>query len=616
MNNLSLINLFKKEIKNNYFIEKFIVKLISKNNDILYIEDILKSYDSIKKNKRILAKNNTDIFKSNTFEELNDKIEIIISTHKLHQLIFKNISTKHHEFIDDEIQSLCLPLVAHENSYIIFKNLFKKISLYQNTTEFKNYIRSELIHLSSFNMDKIQEDIFRTNAKIIFKDTNKLLVEITSYEDSLALGSSKWCISYSKGMYDSYRNTLNRSRYNQKSVFDNSFNKFIFLYDFHKSISDPDRLIGYTINSNSEILYSMDCNDHPTSINNDYFNKYKHLINFKLESNTKNEFLFNNNIKKSIKNNKLNLKNTINDIFNCYDESYLDRYITIHNFDQFKNFNTKDLSFNEFISLKFNDFNTFSQSYKYFKLKYKSKNLRTFFSTIEFIWNKFQSKEHQQVDAKDLPEFIESLTKNFKDKTNIPKHIYDNITHTINSETNYFKSDFNSVFSLLESSNIHILNRNIIIENDPQTVYKPSNKNTIHFLKNNNIEYETNQTLSLILTSNNLSDIYKILRIRDHDLWTNRSILTLQSLLKKMEHCGEKLTASNVRSYGDFKYAQKNTDIHSGFYQVFCSLVGFNPNLKNQPYNCYAQYGYIFMGISQILNNNPDDILKINISKK
>lgn len=609
MDNLKLIRLFKDEIKHHYFIEKFIINLIKLNkSSYIDIKYIMESYDRIKRNKNILTKHGLNIFESKNFEDLNDKIDIIIDDHNLHHLIFSNISKKHHDFIDEDIKKLFLPLIHHEEAKDVFKQIFKKIALYKNRETFKVYIIEEISRLSSFSIESIKKDISDTNATIINQSENKILVEISSYEDSFALGSKKWCISYNENMYESYK-----SRDMCASVYNVHFNKMLFLYDFNRSISDPSRLIGYTLSSNGKIQYAMDYNDIPTSDNLLFFKKYKDLVKFEKIEDRDNRFLFENNILNKRPSKNKNIKAEIDKIKKTYSEHYLDRYIKINNFKDFKEFNIVDLKFSDFMELKFNNYNDFLMSYQYFKKTPLDFSIKRLISIVKNALNKKDKIEikKDKIEIAKLPDILLSCVDNFTHKYNIPGHIYDNIVYLINTESIEVQSDKDTLFSLLEKSDININSKLFNIEKENKIIYQKHDKNIVNFLDNRNIIYEKVVFCELLLELD-VDNIINILKIGDKFL-AQRNILILKVFLRNMQNLGEKLIVENIRRYGDMDMVKLRGEKDPELLSFLLTNPGFDPAKTKQDQKTFEQYGYNFMGILNILEDHDKTYLKINL---
>jgi len=71
------------------------------------------------------------------------------------------------------------------------------------------------------------------NVEVVLERPDLLVIRPIDYNASNALGSSSWCISYSKNYWDSYAD-----------VFSNQY----FIYDFTKPLSDKKSMIGVTVN--------------------------------------------------------------------------------------------------------------------------------------------------------------------------------------------------------------------------------------------------------------------------------------------------------------------------------------------------------------------------------
>lgn len=108
--------------------------------------------------------------------------------------------------------------------------------------KFKNYndLLKETENLinnlaGSFNLETMKKKIRdkKLNVQFAIERPDLLVIIPQDYTASHALGSSSWCISYSKNYWDSYAD-----------IFSNQY----FIYDFSKPLSDKRSMIGATIN--------------------------------------------------------------------------------------------------------------------------------------------------------------------------------------------------------------------------------------------------------------------------------------------------------------------------------------------------------------------------------
>ena len=112
-----------------------------------------------------------------------------------------------------------------------------------------------------FNLESIKEKMEKAHLKvkpkgsatsgsfdvdIIIETPDLLMVKVNNFGASHAIGSSHWCISQSKGYWDSYVN---------------EFTQQYFIYDFTKDISDIKHMIGATISPSGRISYAHFAND-------------------------------------------------------------------------------------------------------------------------------------------------------------------------------------------------------------------------------------------------------------------------------------------------------------------------------------------------------------------
>lgn len=120
----------------------------------------------------------------------------------------------------------------------------KKGRKFKNYSDLLKETESLIKNLAgSFNLETMKKKIKdkKLNVRFVIERPDLLVVIPEDYTASHALGSSSWCISYSKNYWDSYAD-----------IFSNQY----FIYDFTKQLSDKKSMIGATINPDSSFKAS------------------------------------------------------------------------------------------------------------------------------------------------------------------------------------------------------------------------------------------------------------------------------------------------------------------------------------------------------------------------
>lgn len=247
-----------------------IVKKISKAlvNDALpqnpMIAKIINSTDNYNlgtKQKLICAetyKNNANILKhigfdfakeieNVTLEDFDDVMNQLIKEHKEKQYALSIASKKYHSLYDEKSFELLKQLKDEGVSEQTLQTYIgAKIASYKCSEDFNNGLQKFLDIHNSFSFDKLKEKAQTNQAEIIKEDDNKIVLAVTSFEQSKLLGSSSWCISRDEYYFNSYTKD-DRKQY--------------FYYDFNKPSSDTTSMVGVTFDREGNVTAAHWKND-------------------------------------------------------------------------------------------------------------------------------------------------------------------------------------------------------------------------------------------------------------------------------------------------------------------------------------------------------------------
>jgi len=171
-----------------------------------------------------------------TFKTLENAFDFLqgseIST-KTNQVV-NAIPSRARQNVTDKLKKLIELNIKYADQIKDFYS--KKGGKFKNENDLYNETSALIKNLSGgFNIDSIRQKIKATksNVKLILERPDLLVIQPLDYEASKSLGSSSWCISYSKSYWDSYAD-----------VFSNQY----FIYDFSKDPGDKKCMIGVTVN--------------------------------------------------------------------------------------------------------------------------------------------------------------------------------------------------------------------------------------------------------------------------------------------------------------------------------------------------------------------------------
>lgn len=190
--------------------------------------------------------NNEDILKASKFslkdtmqryystEELDDLISATVEEHKLKKYAHSISSNKYKELYNDDTYKVIKELKALDISEKeLQEHIGRKIAAYKTPEEFNNGLLKYLNSFNHFSEEVILEKAMSVDAECIFNENDVVILKINNFEASNVLGSASWCISRNEYYFNSYTN-------NDECQY--------FIYDFNKSSTDNDSMIGVTIN--------------------------------------------------------------------------------------------------------------------------------------------------------------------------------------------------------------------------------------------------------------------------------------------------------------------------------------------------------------------------------
>lgn len=262
MNVESFESKFKGEVKNLYSIERFFLSLLKKEENSSIKYDLFFSiYNKVKINKKLLLMEKVCSFSS--LEDIDDYIEKALFEKKCEKFLKNIFSNKYKHLYSIELLQLVKNYAIHNDLSEIKSAITASLArfLYKCPNEYYFFVKDLLDKNNKFKKENILSLIDDLRGATLLKEEDeKLFVCILDYEASEYLGSKNWCISYSEDLYKSYKET--GDFFCKKNNLFLKENHFVFVFDFGKNRTDPNKLIGYTIDSNSFKIYAcMNEND-------------------------------------------------------------------------------------------------------------------------------------------------------------------------------------------------------------------------------------------------------------------------------------------------------------------------------------------------------------------
>jgi len=223
--------------KHPYVLKK--LKSMSKNNGrefIIYFANYYMEHKDIVKAAKFDFINQ----KTEELENIFDDMLKIVNKHKLNKYISSIISNKYKNLYNNKSLELLNMLMDMKVTESQLQSLIgKKMASFKTPDDLNKALQKQINLFDSFTIDAMLEKLKRNNVSNHVIQDKLLICEIETYEQSVQLGSSSWCICYSHALFNEYTEN------NQKQY---------FIYDFNKKSNSMLSMIGLTINSQNEYI--------------------------------------------------------------------------------------------------------------------------------------------------------------------------------------------------------------------------------------------------------------------------------------------------------------------------------------------------------------------------
>lgn len=249
-------------------------------NTYLDNENILKSYSF-----------DLNIINNSSFEVLDDKMNSVLREHKIKKFAYKTLSKKYEHLLSKD----AIPLFANimdsvKNENEIQDLLGKKIAAIKTPEQLIEQLKKILNHISGFSEEHLKHRLKELEITPKFDKNNIIIFQVDTFEQSKILGSPSWCISREDSYFENYTN---------------SNKKQFFLYDFNKTQTDNDSMIGFTLYDNGNFYTQHLKNDKFMNLTEEFRNLVQELIYI-----NKDEFELNSDLLEELEE-KFNKKNKV-----------------------------------------------------------------------------------------------------------------------------------------------------------------------------------------------------------------------------------------------------------------------------------------------------------------
>lgn len=202
-------NTLKSLMKKNPHLYKHFCQMQEREENFLFKNDIVIAlYLKIRNHHNLIKVNKINLLEINNFEKMDDLISKLIRESSLNKFISSFLSSKYKKLLNEN----CIELFSQIYDLKLEKNIlnqaFKKVARIHDEKNFESFLVDIIKSNSNFGLSSTLKIIKEQNLNVdvisINHKKNNLILRINDYKSSNILGSSSWCISYSKRWFDNY----------------------------------------------------------------------------------------------------------------------------------------------------------------------------------------------------------------------------------------------------------------------------------------------------------------------------------------------------------------------------------------------------------------------------
>ncbi len=233
--NPSLYKFVKQKINDDGFKNDIPMSAFLMCNNILENSNILKN-----------AKFDMNSIKDMSFEYSDDKINNIVRNDKIKSFAYSIVSKKYEHLINEDSLKFFEEFYDLNFSKKTLQSLIGvKIAAFNTSEDFNVFLSNVFNNLSEFKEEKLLEKLELFNIQPVYNKDNVYVIEVKDYPTSKAFGSPQWCIVREESYFNDYANN----------------NRQYFLFDFNRSETDEQSMIGFTLYNNGEFYTQHMKND-------------------------------------------------------------------------------------------------------------------------------------------------------------------------------------------------------------------------------------------------------------------------------------------------------------------------------------------------------------------
>lgn len=258
----------------------------------------IKTIQSLLNHHLVLKQYNFDLneFKDNSFEVIDDHINHLVSRNKIKQFAYSILSSKYKHHFNDETEPYFKSLYDNNVTTSDLQTYVgRKIAALKDNDDVINMLTRTLNHFDQFTQEDLNAKLETLGIEKIYDDKNIVTFEIKTYEQCQALGSTSWCIVRDLDYFEQYVTNTETTHYLADESKVKCANRQYIMYDFNKSSSDIESMIGFTIKPDGEDYAMHYKNDNRVY---DKGNRFENAYNATLYSNMERHILDEKTIQK------------------------------------------------------------------------------------------------------------------------------------------------------------------------------------------------------------------------------------------------------------------------------------------------------------------------------
>lgn len=224
----------------------------------------IKTVQSLLEHHLVLKQYDFDLntFKNKDFEAIDDYINNLVYKNKIKQFAYSILSSKYKHHFNDETEPHFKTLYDNNVTTSQLQTFVgRKIAALKDNEDVINMLTKTLNHFDQFTQEDLTAKLESFGIKKIYDQNNIVTFEVQTHDECSNLGSSSWCIARDLDYFQQYVTDVNDTYTLEDGSRINCGNRQYIMYDFNKSSTDIESMIGFTIRASGSDYASHYKND-------------------------------------------------------------------------------------------------------------------------------------------------------------------------------------------------------------------------------------------------------------------------------------------------------------------------------------------------------------------